>query len=90
MRIPIFELSFVDKISRYKNSIAFCPGECGDIISDGAVVDDAVGIDDECFLWVDVVIVDVRTDDDGSSGNLNVLYIEETFANGAIPCNVSK
>ena len=58
MRISIFELPSIHKLRREQQSLSFCPGQCGDVIANGAIIDDTIRVDDKRVLGVDVMVVD--------------------------------
>lgn len=90
MRVSILKLPFIHEICRDEYSVAFCPRKSGNIIPNWAVVNNTVGIDNKCFAWINIMIINVSTDNNGGSCNVCIFDIEEAFANGSIPCNITK
>lgn len=89
MRISIFELPSIHKLRREQQPFSFCSGQGGDVIANGAIINDAIWIDNKRVLGVDVVVVDWSSDDDGRTGYGCIFYIEEAVADGPVPADIA-
>jgi hypothetical protein len=90
VRVAILELSLILKIWREEQAIAFGPGQAGDVIAYGAVVEDVVGVEDEGVRGVGVVLVHVSGDDDGRAGYGCILDVEEAVAQRSVAGHVAE
>lgn len=90
MRIAILELALILELGREQQPVALSPGQTGDVVADGAVVEDVVGVEYERVGGIYVVLVDVCGDDYGCALYAGVFYVEEAVAQRSIAGHIPK